>query len=395
MPGFETEGVLTIGRADNPTARRHTLTSFNSSTASSNYIRFNVHNGSTLTNLTNVLTLRGDNRVGIRTTAPTLPLHVEGNGVIGADGEELRIGYVGHDDWAGIAHEDRATVGNFALMQNSNGRTVLNAPAGQLIGFRISNTEYAVLDSTGNFGIGTSSPTQKLDVRGDVFLGTMPGHQTEGTLIIGRDDDPEIRYHTLTSFNSGTDSSNYVRFGVHNGITSDSVTNVLTLRGDNRVGIGTTAPAYSLDVVGDINASANVRAGGVILTSDKRLKSDIVEIDNAMATVSKLNPVHYSKKESLSSQEYDKTEFGFIAQEIKEILPELVTEGKDKDKLLALDYNSLISILTKAIQEQQEEIKDLKGKNQDLQSSLSDINNQILFIKSVLEANSIDIKTVE
>lgn len=125
------------------------------------------------------------------------------------------------------------------------------------------------------------------------------------------------------------------------------------------------------------------------------MKSDIVEIDNAMATVSKLNPVHYSKKESLSSQEYDKTEFGFIAQEIKEILPELVTEGKDKDKLLALDYNSLISILTKAIQEQQEEIKDLKGKNQDLQSSLSDINNQILFIKSVLEANSIDIKTVE
>ena len=62
---------------------------------------------------------------------------------------------------------------------------------------------------------------------------------------------------------------------------------------------------------------------------------------------------------------------------------------------MALDYNSLISILTKAIQEQQEEIKDLKGKNQDLQSSLSDINNQILFIKSVLEANSIDIKTVE
>jgi hypothetical protein len=67
----------------------------------------------------------------------------------------------------------------------------------------------------------------------------------------------------------------------------------------------------------------------------------------------KLNPVHYNKKNSIESSDYNKTENGFIAQELQKVLPYLVSEGTDKDKILSVDYNSIIPVLTKGIQEQQ------------------------------------------
>jgi hypothetical protein len=67
----------------------------------------------------------------------------------------------------------------------------------------------------------------------------------------------------------------------------------------------------------------------------------------------KLNPVSYNKKNSIESKDYNKTENGFIAQELQKIIPYIVKEGADKDKILSVDYNSIIPVLTKGIQEQQ------------------------------------------
>ncbi len=47
---------------------------------------------------------------------------------------------------------------------------------------------------------------------------------------------------------------------------------------------------------------------------------------------------------------------GFVAQEIQKVLPALVTEGADKDKLLSINYIAIIPVLVKAIQEQQSTI---------------------------------------
>ena len=108
-----------------------------------------------------------------------------------------------------------------------------------------------------------------------------------------------------------------------------------------------------------------------------------------MAIIEKLQPVQYRKKQSITSEDYSKHEFGFIAQEVRKLLPSLVTEGMDKDKLLALDYNSLISILTKAIQQQQMQIESLKGENETLQSYLGALNTQISLIQEALEQENI------
>lgn len=111
-----------------------------------------------------------------------------------------------------------------------------------------------------------------------------------------------------------------------------------------------------------VKTSGTVNAGGVNLTSDFRLKSKIVPLANSLATVMQLNPVHYMKKSSLASTAYNQEENGFVAQEIQKILPFIVTEGTDENKLLSVDYNSFIPMLTKAIQEQQKQIEDQNAK---------------------------------
>ncbi|MEY5046810.1 MAG: hypothetical protein RLZZ175_169 [Bacteroidota bacterium] len=127
---------------------------------------------------------------------------------------------------------------------------------------------------------------------------------------------------------------------------------------NGQLGLGTTTPSYALDVQnGDINASGSVRSAGVALTSDKRLKRNIIPLINSLGVIKQLNPVSYEKKFSNENTDYNKKEIGFIAQEIQQILPNLVTEGKDKDKILSVDYISLIPILTKSIQEQQAQIE--------------------------------------
>ena len=64
----------------------------------------------------------------------------------------------------------------------------------------------------------------------------------------------------------------------------------------------------------------------------------------------------YKKYASLKKQESLGEELGFLAQEVLQLLPSLVQEGEDENNLLNINYNGLIPVLTKAIQEQQAQI---------------------------------------
>jgi hypothetical protein len=122
------------------------------------------------------------------------------------------------------------------------------------------------------------------------------------------------------------------------------------------VGIGIANPAYKLDVVGDINASANVRAAGTALTSDARLKRNIQPLTNALDVVQQLRPVSYEKRADLQSNDYSMKQMGFIAQELESVLPNSVQTDKSADAIKSVDYISIIPVLTKALQEQQQTI---------------------------------------
>ena len=103
-----------------------------------------------------------------------------------------------------------------------------------------------------------------------------------------------------------------------------------------------------------------LHANEYITTSDRRLKNNIKPMTKAIDKVMALNPVSYNKKKSISDSEYVIQENGFIAQELQKVMPKLVKVGTDKDKTLSVNYSGIIPVLTKAIQEQQKEIEELK-----------------------------------
>jgi hypothetical protein len=95
----------------------------------------------------------------------------------------------------------------------------------------------------------------------------------------------------------------------------------------------------------------NVWATGTYGGSDVRLKKDIHDISYGVEQVRKLRPVSFKWKEDGDGA----TQLGLIAQEAKEVVPELVRTGDNG--MLGLNYAGLTPVLIKAIQEQQKTIE--------------------------------------
>ena len=131
----------------------------------------------------------------------------------------------------------------------------------------------------------------------------------------------------------------------------NSTDDVMSLDGYNkRVGIGVMNPGYALDVAGTIYAS-----GDVIAFSDARVKTNIRPIENPVERLLKSRGVLYDRIDT-----EDKNNIGFIAQELEQEFPELVTTGSDGKK--AVKYQNMVAVLTEAIKEQQQQIEELKAK---------------------------------
>ena len=110
-----------------------------------------------------------------------------------------------------------------------------------------------------------------------------------------------------------------------------------------------------LDYNGNLTVSGDVIAYGS--PSDKRLKQNIKPIHNALDTVQKLQGVTFDWKESKSLLDI-KNDIGFIAQDVKEVLPELVRENEDGQ--MSLRDKGIVPVLVEAIKELKAEIEELK-----------------------------------
>lgn len=107
--------------------------------------------------------------------------------------------------------------------------------------------------------------------------------------------------------------------------------------------------------------------------SDARFKKDIspLSASSGLAAVMKLNPVSYH---FLNEQKTERLHTGFIAQEVEKIFPEFVDEiGNQK----VLGYQSFIPVLTRAIQEQQEQIDILKKQNEEMRKEMEQLKKLI------------------
>jgi hypothetical protein len=121
-------------------------------------------------------------------------------------------------------------------------------------------------------------------------------------------------------------------------------------------------------------------AGNITAYSDLKLKENIQTIDSALEKVLKLRGVYYT----LKRDETKTRKVGVVAQEIQEVLPEVVVLHKDiedEEGTLAVDYGNISAILIEAIKEQNEEIVSLQNQLNQQQSELDELKS---LVKSLL-----------
>jgi hypothetical protein len=195
----------------------------------------------------------------------------------------------------------------------------------------------------GNVGIGTTTPSQRLTVVGNI------GIQAGANAFIG----------TLDNYALSLRTNNTDRIFITNA---------------GNVGIGTTAPSTRLAVAGLTSSQAGRTicsdpSGnfyyyvGSCVSSSIKYKTNIQNLGIGLETLLKLRPVTFEFKKDYGG--YDGTiHMGFIAEEVEKVSPLLV--DYNNGEVSGVRYNEMTALIVKSIQEQQKEIEDLKKEVEEL-----------------------------
>ena len=278
-----------------------------------------------------------NNRVGIGTSSPEESLHVKGS-------IKVDLGSAGGNPRIYLDHDSATDDGNY--LQLNRGDDGLEVVGQDNVKIRTNGSERMRIDSSGNVGIGTSSPDANLEVENTSGAASLNVRGLTDTIIRARQ--------------TGDTGFGYFSFGRSNDIfvgglvydhNDDNMrfnsNNAEAMRIDSsgNVGIGTTGPTEKLHVSGNILATGDVTA-----FSDERLKTEIETISEAVDKVKQLRGVTFQKD--------GRDSLGVIAQEVQKVLPEVVHESGD---YLSVAYGNIVGLLIEAVKEQQEQIDELKA----------------------------------
>jgi hypothetical protein len=139
---------------------------------------------------------------------------------------------------------------------------------------------------------------------------------------------------------------------------------------------GDVSIQQTLNVVGNTLVQGNISSYGDIVaysSSDSRLKDNITVIESPLEKVSKISGVSFNWNKEQSVYEVGKKDYGVIAQEIEEILPELVTTRDNGYK--AVRYEKIVALLIESTKEQQTQISELKDLVNKLTEKINNLQN--------------------
>jgi len=303
-------------------------------------------------------------RVGLRTATPVLDVHANTGNTPAIRLEQ--------NNGSGFTAQTWDIAGNEANF------FVRDVTGGSRLPFRIrpgAPTSSIDISATGNVGVGTASPGTLiggLSVTGTILQVRNSSDNAQFVLSAGAGV-PDIKMENVTAtatkriFESLYDGTNNLakwRFAneATGAITQD---NVLVLKNDGKVGIGTNAPDQALSVSGD--ASKSLGGGSWQFFSDERLKNIKGRFNSGLKAVMQLQPIRYEyKRDNVLGLMSGREQVGFGAQALQKIIPEAVSQNANG--YLMVNNDPILLTMLNAIKEQQKEIAELKGQVQKLQA---------------------------
>ena len=266
----------------------------------------------------------------------------------------------------------------------------------------IGNTAKA--SSYQSIAIGVNSETSNNQA---IAIGNTAKASNQQAIAIGKDTNVSGQNATGIGYQATTAQANAIVLG-------SSANN------NNKVGIGTNTPEVPLHVVDGSDASLSDGSGQLLLgelngdnlvldkneiqardngeasilflqqnggdvyvgnaivhASDRRLKRDINDISYGLKDILKLRPTEYFWK----GRTQEHKSLGLIAQEVDEVIENVVTYDKKQDKY-GVSYTELIPVLIKALQEQQEVINTLQSNQQNQLDTISELKAEVSKMKT-------------
>lgn len=297
----------------------------------------------------NSLRVSSTGRVGLRTATPVLDLHMNTG-----DTPALRME---QNSGGGFTAQTWDVAGNEANF------FVRDVTGGSRLPFRIrpgAPTSSIDISASGNVGIATALPTQRLEVK--AAAAGLPA--TSGTTQTGIARLSQGSGNGVVDFGFG----GVAGLGWIQAVDSTNLANefglLLNPNGGN-VGIGTTAPTDTLSV----NGTASKPGGGSwAVFSDERLKNIKGRFYSGLQAVMQLQPLRYEYKQNNGlGLKSDGDHIGFGAQAVQKIIPEAVT--RNENGYLQVNNDPILWTMLNAIKEQQKEIEQLKGQIKQLRAA--------------------------
>jgi hypothetical protein len=249
--------------------------------------------------------------------------------------------------------------------------------------------------STSNIGIGTTVPLQALHVvnasyfQGNVGIGTtIPEHglhvQSPSSFISGNlgigTTIPQFRLHVNGNLNFDGDlfqsGSRYISSQWTTAVTGNNTSVYIA---NSNVGIGTSTPLYGLHVEpscffgSNVIFNSNVTVNGLLSTrgniasiSDQKVKTNLAVIDNAVGRIEQLSGYTYDRTD------VNRREAGLIAQEVQQVLPEVVHYTPEHD-MLTISYGNMAGLFVEAFKQLQAEVRSLQEEVAFIRSNISRI----------------------
>jgi hypothetical protein len=313
--------------------------------------------------------------VGIGTASPSSRLHT----YTASGGNKLTVEAGAASQQAVVSLVTNATTpGQCQLYMGKSGATTNGQvgydPNSDYMYFYSNNTERMRIDSSGNVGIGTSSPSYKLQVNSTATTDGVyiTNSSSDGTYIYLNNSSTNGRQYRFISTGAGN-GPGAGTLGVFDN-TANAYRTVIDSSGNLLVGAtsaggtgwslypsgylitnGATSTFTHMSFQTSSSQKGYIQTVGATTnyngSSDYRLKKNVIPLPNALQTIAQLKPVKFNWIED------DSVAYSFIAHELQEVVPQAVGGTKDevdkngKPVYQGIDQSKLVCFLTAAIQE--------------------------------------------